>query len=227
MKKTEIKDYIFKAFPKKQKICICLLLTAILVCLAVFIGSLITVTKANEYMRTHERTFAVVAFKDENDDFILQYSANSQSFDSVYRHPYPNTYIGETVEVYYESYNPEIYTTHSDSAFARRVLPTSAVIFAVLVFICLYIYIPLHNKYMLLENNVWKLCKVQKVKKLHFGRIRLIVDSSKFPQRKNKPFKSKAVKFDLLKNIKNSTVTVYYKNDRASVYYVDVKGALK
>lgn len=191
---------------------------------AVYSAAMLVSEKA--YMNSAEHTYAVVSHLKENDkgtdDYILIYSAEGNSFEAVYDNATSRTYIGETLDVYYKQGNPEDFRIITDKKYNYPLaIGVILSVFSLAILALLLVPVAVHKR--LVKDGKWVMCKVTKLKKDGKG-YRIYCDSSKFKSRKGKPFVSGHVKKEKLpKNIKESSMTVYYSEKNPSVYFVDTR----
>lgn len=210
---------------KSQKI-VCAILIAVFavgVFLTVYSASMLAVEKRIKGTFVHD--YAVVSHLEENDnggdDCIIAYNAEGNRYEKVYEKANGKTYIGETLDLYYEQGNPENYYIFSGNL--NKWLLAEGIILALAALIILaVILVPVIVKHKLVRGNKWAMCKVIKLKKDGKNNVRIYCDSSKFKSRKGKPFISASVKKSALPgNIKESSLTVYYSEKNPNIYYVD------
>jgi hypothetical protein len=175
--------------------------------------------------RTFVHDYAVVSHLEENsaggDDYIISFNVEGNRYEKVYGNADSKTYIGETLDLYYEQGNPENYYIFSGNL--NKWLLAEGIILALAALIILaVILIPVIVKHKLIRGNKWAMCKVIKLKKDGKRTVRICCDSSKFKSRKGKPFVSASVKKSALPgNIKESSLTVYYSEKNPNIYFVD------
>ena len=168
--------------------------------------------------------YSVVAYKQENskgkDDYIFTYSVDGKLYEEVYNKANSKTYIGETLDFYYEADNPENYYIATGKLYKYLLIEGILVTVFAVVILALLIA-PVVIKHKLIKENKWAMCKVVKVKRNSKTTCRIYCDSSKFPKRKGKPFVSAPYKGKLPKSIKEGSLMVYYNEKNPNFYYVE------
>ena len=210
---------------KTQKI-VCAILIAVFavgVFLTVYSASMLAVENRIKGAFVHD--YAVVSHTKENDkggdDCIIAYNAEGNRYEKVYGKADRRTKIGETLDLYYEQGNPDNYYIFSGNL--NKWLLAEGIILAIASFIILAAFlVTVFVRRKLIRDNKWAMCKVIKLKKDGKKTVRIYCDSSKFKSRKGKPFVSAAVeKSKLPRNIRESSLTVYYSEKNPNIYYVD------
>lgn len=204
---------------------VCVLLIAVFaagVFTAVYSSAMLAGEKA--YISDAVHTYAVVSYIIKNDkgkdNCYIAYNAEGKSYEAVYDNATSKTKIGDTLELYYRQENPEDFRVIDKKYSFPFAIGIILSVFSLIILAFLIVPIAIHKK--LVKNGKWAMCKVKKVKK--DGKAhRIYCDSSKFPKRKGKPFVSEAVYASLPKNVKESSMTVYYSEKNPNFYYVDVR----
>jgi len=210
---------------KSQKI-VCAILIAVFafgVFLTVYSASILAVEKRIKGTFVHD--YAVVSHLEENgaggDDYIISFNVEGNRYEKVYSKANSKTKIGETLDLYYEQGNPENYYIFSGN-LNKWLLAEGIILALAALIILVVIIVPVIVKHKLVKGKKWAMCKVIKLKKDGKKTVRIYCDSSKFKSRKGKPFVSAAVeKSKLPKNIRESSLTVYYSEKNPNIYYVD------
>ncbi len=212
---------------KKTRKIICALLIAVFavgVFLSVYGASMMIYEK--HIKNSFESSYAVVSHLEENDrggdDYIIAYSAEGQRFEKVYEKANKKTYIGETLELYYETGNPDNYYLTTGKLY-NRIFAVGFVLTLCSLIALAVVIAPVAISRKLVKDNKWAMCKVIKLKKDGKNNALIYCDSSKFPKRKGKPFVSASIeKSRIPKNIRESSLTVYYSEKNPNFYYVDI-----
>lgn len=207
---------------KRLFCCLCALLAAGLIVLIVSGAMLI---KQSHYIKNGVESDFLISHTQTNEqgkeEYIATYIENGERVETVYKGVDKNTYIGETLKIYYMQDNPEKQVIVNGRNREQTAFKISCVESICVLALVLIIFLPLRRRTQLLENGSWKLCRVKSIEKQYFGRCRILCDSSEFPQRKKKPFYSMSVKKEWLpKKIKEQSLSVYYDENNPNRYYV-------
>ena len=206
---------------------VCILLVVLLAVGAFMTGyGAVMYARENYIKNNYVYEYAVVSHKQENskggDDYELSYNAEGNNYTCVYEKANSKTYIGETVDIYYEAGNPE--SIHIATGDLYKYILIEGILIAVFSLIILAVIVtPVIIRHRLVKANKWAMCKVVRVKRNSKNTCRIYCDSSKFPKRNGKPFVSAPVKGKLPKNIKESALTVYYSEKNPNFYFVDTE----
>lgn len=134
---------------------------------------------------------------------------------------YKNYYLGDVLKAYYYEGDAENFFV-DNTLFEKCSLYGGISVAALCLIIGLWYYLPKIYAAKLIEKGKWELCKVVKVENLVLSRKKVHCSSKGISKRKGYPFVSKSVRFELPKDIKSKTVTVYYLEKNPNIYYVDV-----
>jgi len=174
------------------------------------------------FVKSSEKTIGYIsrAEKQENGEkkYILMYFANGSQYNAEYGFDTEDTYIGESVPMYFSSENPE------------KIYIKTKTVWYVLLYLGIGLaaaeaiaYLPLKKREVLYKENLKAFCRVKETRDSWFTGKILVCDSSSVPERNGKPFLSGAVGKKYAKSVKNKSVAVYYLAKNPNIYIVDTK----
>lgn len=211
---------------KSKKLIAVLLALVFIASAAVFIYGAAKIGYEKKIAKKWEHIYAVVSHKDEDENGEMVYFIAYYSEKGMFYQPFAKEGVnpGEDVEIYFNPENPEEYYVVNDVTKPPHRLLKNIGLLAMLMCltVCFMIFFPIVKKDRLIKGNKWAMCKVKKVEKAGRRAVRIYCDSSKFKKRKGRPFVSDPVKGELPKNIKESSLMVYYSEKYPFLYYVEI-----
>lgn len=225
LKSNPTGEYIMK-IRKSHKIISCLLAAVLVLSVALCAVSSVMLIRYKRFVANGEHTYAVVSHREEGADgvfyYVLSYYADSERIETPYKQADEDTYPGEDVEIYYSTQNPSQYIP-AGNKLMKSLLAVGIILTLCSAAAMCVILVPYILADRLIKSGKWAMCRVTKVKR--DGRLYVIYcDSSKFRSRKGKPFRSMGVEKEKLpKNIRESSMTVYYNEKNPNSYYVDIR----
>lgn len=174
------------------------------------------------FVKNAQKTVGYVSHAEKQDNgkkkYTVMYFANGSQYYTDYGFADKNTYIGESVPMYFNTENPE------------EIFIKTATVWYVLLYLGIGLaaveaiaYLPLKKREVLYKENLKAFCRVKDTKESWFTGKILVCDSSSVPERNGKPFLSGAVSKKYAKSVKNKSVAVYYHAKNPNIYIVDTK----
>lgn len=187
----------------------------------VVLGSVFIISD-KRFVKNSEKTVGYISHAENQNNgkkkYILMYFANGAQYYTDYGFDTDDTYIGESVPMYFSNENPE------------RIFIKTEVVWYVLLYLGIGLaaaeaiaYLPLKKREVLYKENLKAFCRVKETRESWFTGKILVCDSSAVPARKGKPFLSGAVNKKYAKSVKSKSLAVYYHAKNPNIYIVDTK----
>ena len=183
-----------------------------------------TINKDKKFTETAESTKAYIStvlLQNGTRQYVLWFTYDGETYQPEYNFDDEYDYIGKEITVYFTKDAPEKVFIETEKVYYVLLYAGLALV-AVSVIILGTLWISEKTKEYIIKNGKTETVKIKKTVDVIGGR-KILCDSTKIRGKNAPPFESETIRGKLPKNIKDTTLTVYYLPKHKSFYYVDTK----